>query len=315
MEKKNETVQKLDNQYVGENCVQVMIPFKDTITLLNQDGIIFHSKEGSSVYINKYLDDERKEKFPYSNIPTHYEQVGLKKYSYANQLLDFEKTYISVGDGKVSEFFAIKDNEQALLVNKDLHGDKTTMHMTYDELLKFIKKNNSNEQVYYVCLDGSMPLSGRSIYPSKEEIYNHIQNLLMQDVENIKTYQQAYPGYRVSDLKISPRFLKYIEESIKNLDLSLIDYNLGIGNDSTLLVIRVNNGNITIQGVDAVFVRDDDFKIDVYDIPVTKYVLEQVRHASKIKSYQEPKIPLRLNPSVTKQDIEEVKKMIKTLKR
>ena len=37
-------------------------------------------------------------------------------------------------------------------------------------------------------------------------------------------------------LRQNPWFLNYIEQSINNLDLSLIDFNVGIG--STLLILR-----------------------------------------------------------------------------
>ena len=242
--------------------------------------------------------------------------MGFIKYSYANQLFDFEKPYIRVEDGIITESFAIKDNNQALLINKILYGDKTTKYMTYDELLNFINKSSDGEEIYYLYLNGAMHPDNYPIYPSKEEIYSYIKNKLMKNVKDFREYQQFNPGTTVGKyLKNNPYFLNYIEEVIKKLDLSLIDFNLDIGDSSPLLIVRINNDNITIQCVNTVFVREDTFKVDIYDIPVTKFTLEQLKYVPKINISKEPRIPLRLNPSVTKQDIQEAKQMVKTLRR
>ena len=139
MKKTNEIVQRIQSHYVGDDCIQIMFPYQDTLTILNQDGMLYHHKPGSSVYVNKYLEDERRKQFPYSNIPTHFSRVKFKKVAYTNQLLDFEKPYIRIGDGYFSESFVIKDNNQALLISSIMEPDNHVEHMTYDELLKYLK--------------------------------------------------------------------------------------------------------------------------------------------------------------------------------
>lgn len=193
---------------------------------------------------------------------------------------------------------------------------KYTKHMTYNELLEFVSKSNSAEEpIYYAYLDGSIAVT-KKVFPTEEQIYNHIKNQLEKNVKDFREYQRDLSSTTVSYyLSQNPWFLDYAEQSIKNLDLSLIDFNIGIGSDSTLLIVRVNNGNITIQGIEAMFVRQDDFKVDIYDIPVTKYTLEQLKFIPKINFTKEPRIPLKLNPSVTKQDIQEAKQMVKTLRK
>lgn len=44
MKKVSEIVQRVERQYVGDDCIQIMIPYRNAITVLNQDGILFHSK-------------------------------------------------------------------------------------------------------------------------------------------------------------------------------------------------------------------------------------------------------------------------------
>ena len=77
MKKTNEIIQRIKSCYVADDCIQIMTPYRDGITILSQDDILFHYKKNSNYYINKYLQDERRKQFPYSNIPTHYSRVGL----------------------------------------------------------------------------------------------------------------------------------------------------------------------------------------------------------------------------------------------
>ena len=291
-------------------------PYKNAITILNQDGILFHHKPGSEVYINKYLEDERRKQFPYFNISTHYSKEGIfKKIAYTNQLLDFEKPYIRIGDDYLSEIFVVKDNNQALLIDNIIQPNKYVEHMTYAELLQLVSKNDEDEQIYYVYLDGSMNPDGKGLFLTEEKIYNYIREQLLENFEYFEREKTYYNSQVAKYLKENPWFLSYVNQSIREIDLSLIDFNVPIGYDSQLLVIRINKGVIKIQGIKAIFVKQNDYKVDIYDIPVTKYSLEQLKYMKKIDITEEPRIPLKLNHGVTRQDIEEAKQMINTLRK
>ncbi len=313
MKKTNEIVQRIQSHYVGDDCIQIMFPYQDTLTILNQDGMLYHHKPGSSVYVNKYLEDERRKQFPYSNIPTHFSKVKFKKVAYTNQLLDFEKPYIRIGDGYFSESFVIKDNNQALLISSIMKPDNHVEHMTYDELLKYVGKHDSDEQVYYVYLSGALPSNNERLFPTEERIHSYIREQLS---ENISDFENAAKNYESSVgryLRENPMFLRYSSKNMRDIDFSSIDFNVGIGD--SMLIVRINKGNITIQGVEVMFVRENDYKVDIYDIPVTKYSLEQLKYVPKINITREPRIPLRLNPGVTRQDVKEAKQMVKTLRK
>lgn len=319
MKKNLEVVQKIEKQYVSDECIQVMIPYEDAITVLNYDGILFHSDNESNLYINKYLEDERRKKFPYYNIPTHYSKNFFgKKTTYVNQLFNFEQPNIIIRDGFISEAYVVKDNNNALLINSEMQFNKYTEYMTYDELLSFIAKDKlPNQETHYIYLDGSIPSNETRIFPTEEKIYNHIYKLLKKNVKEFRNYQQDNPFSFVGKyLEDNPWFLNYLEHSIKDIDLSLVDFNICIGRESTLLVIRTNdNNNITIQGIEASFVRKNKFKVDIYNTPVSKYTLEQLKYIPTLNVIKEPKIPLKLNPGVTKQDILEAKRMVKSLRK
>lgn len=313
MKKTNEIVQRIQSHYVGDDCIQIMFSYQDTLTIINQDGMLYHHKPGSSLYVNKYLEDERRKQFPYSNIPTHFSKDRSKKTAHTNQLLDFEKPYIRIGDGYFLESFVIKDNNQALLINSIMQPDNHVEHMTYDALLKYVGKHNSDEQVYYVYLSGALPGNNKALFPSQERIYNHIRKRLSNNIRDFEKESEYYDSSVGRYLRENPIFLDYVNQNMRDIDFSSIDFNVRI--NESMLIVRINKGNITIQGIEAMFVRENDYKVDIYDIPVTKYSLEQLKYVPKINIAREPKIPLRLNPGVTRQDIKEAKQMIKTLRK
>lgn len=313
MKKTNEIVQRIQSHYVGDDCIQIMFPYQDTLTIVNQDGMLYHHKPGSSIYINKYLEDERRKQFPYSNIPTHFLKVRFRKIAYTNQLLDFEKPYIRIGDGYFSESFVIKDNNQALLINSIMKPDTHIEHMTYDELLKYVGKHDTDEQVYYVYLSGALPSNNEELFPTEERIHSYIKEQLSKNIRDFEKESENAESYVGSYLRKNPMFLDYVNNSIRRIDFSSMDFNIRI--NESMLVVRISKGNITIQGVEAMFVRENDYKVNIYDIPVTKYSLEQLNYVPKINIAREPRIPLRLNPGVTRQDVKEAKQMVKSLRK
>ena len=104
----------------------------------------------------------------------------------------------------------------------------------------------------------------------------------------------------------------YTDIEIKNIDFSHGEFNVKYLN--SLLIVRINNKEIKMQLIDVTFINDNDYRVDVKDVPVTKYTLEQLKYVSKIVDSREPRIPLRLNPGVSKESVVEAKKLVRTLK-
>ncbi len=72
---------------------------------------------------------------------------------------------------------------------------------------------------------------------------------------------------------------------------------------------------MSLQYVRANFVSLNNYRIDIVDIPVNKYTLEQLKYLTPvIAKIKKPKIPLKLNPGVSREDIKEAKQMVKSLK-
>lgn len=294
----NQIIQKIEWQYVSDECVQVMIPYENTITILNKDGILFHHKPDSNLYINKYLKDERRKKFPYSNIPRHISKVNLfKKMNYTNQLLNFEESYIKISDGIISENFAVKEKQEALMICNIITPEEYTKFMTYEELINYLYEQNENEQIYHMYLNGG--IIDEEILPTEKEIYEHLKMELAERIPKIM--------YRNFGVIING------DEYIENTNLSIVDFNLKL-HKGLILIVRIKDKDITIKAIEITFINLDKYKIKVYDFPVTKYCLEQLKYATKIYDTKEPKIPIRINPIVTKQDVKTAKQMVKTLK-
>lgn len=310
-EKTNEIVQRINRWYVGEECIQVMTPYQGAITILNNTGIVYHHKEGSEVFINAYMEDERRKMFPYHNIPTHYSKGKIK---YVNQLMDFDRPYIRIGDGHIIESFAVKDNAGALVVNKVLSHTKSTSFKTRSELEKLIEPKEDQE-LYYLYVDGTMPKN--YTLPSEKDIFDFIKKNLSKNVSDFREYVKDEPHSIVgSYLRKNPMFLDFVEQNLGSLDLNSMKFTLPLNDDRTLLLVSLSDNDVTLKGYNMAFISNDCYKVDEFDIPITKYTLEQIKFLTpQIKNAREPKIPLRLNPGVKKEDIKEAKQMVKSLRK
>ena len=120
-----ETIEKLNKLYIKEDCVQISIPYRNTLVLFSSTGKKYeHNKYSSanplSEFNNTYLSDKRRKGFPYHDIPVHYENKYGFKMCYVNQILDYDKIYIQIGDGHIYERYVIKDGNDAYLITKQL---------------------------------------------------------------------------------------------------------------------------------------------------------------------------------------------------
>ena len=319
MKKVSEVVQRVGSHYVGDDCVQVMVPCEKIIAILNKDGIIYyHNKaKGSCASINKYTDDERRKQFPYSNIPTHYSKVGLfDKINYANQLLNFEEPYIRIDEDGIIEVFAIKDRNEALIINKVLTGDIKSVYVTRKELEEvFSNSTTGKEKKWIICLNDKFINIGENPHLSSEErIYDFVKSQITEVVTEFRHYTQNNSSSMVGQYLLEhPVFLDFVGQSIKDLDLNKIKTDIVLRGGEAI-ILKSNGSDMTIQYVFAHFISLDNYRIDMVDIPVNKYTLEQLKNISpKIVKTKKTRISLKLNPDISKEDIQKAKQMVKSL--
>lgn len=140
-------IQKIPKCFVGKDCVQIMIPFTNSIRVYEKDTMLLEDikcryfLDASYNALNTYIDDERKNKFPYSNIPLHCTRDYRGKVYYVNQLFDFDIDYWCLIDenliytdsfmdsyyaGYLIHKYLIRDNDEVLIVSEyysmDIYG-------------------------------------------------------------------------------------------------------------------------------------------------------------------------------------------------
>lgn len=127
--------------FKNEDGALVMFPFRKGIRIgeYNREEELFFLRDDKNGYKNEYLDDERREKFPYSNIPVFRTIKGLRIYNVTNQILNYNKIYLVqryrehyayVPEDNFSELHEeiVTDTEYVSVINDDdANSDKAYM--------------------------------------------------------------------------------------------------------------------------------------------------------------------------------------------
>ncbi len=313
MKKVSEVVQRLKPHSIGDDCVQLIVPYQKSLTLLNKDGILYHHIPGSSLHINKYLEDERRKQFPYSNIPTHRAQIGFSKWNYTNQIFNYDEPYITIVDNHIIESCVVKDGNSALTISSAMKTFKNFKFMTKKELDKLFEiPTTGNQQLYVMKLDGGFYEEDYSVtIPSEEQLLERQKHILTKKLEKYKKEIFGSRGYYPEHFN---KFdVEILQNCIDNMSTECM-VSETIFMDDNIITIRINDKDISIQMISARFMKPDCYKVYTVDIPVNKYTLEQLKFLTpKISLLKEPKITTRLNPGLSKSEINEAKRLVKTI--
>ena len=136
-------IQRVPAAYVGEDCVQLMFTYDKALRITkvstnDEKKVIFNHNElaPKKIYVNQYMQDERRELFPYSDIPVHTEKKGLKRLNVVKQILDYNCLYIvtrqTEKNYKRMYCQVIKDGDSAILIQDNKLS--AIFSMTADEL-------------------------------------------------------------------------------------------------------------------------------------------------------------------------------------
>lgn len=298
-DKKYEFIQRIEGHYVGEDCIQIMIPhyLNSPITILNSDGMTYHYKPNSPLFINKYTEDERKEQFPYSQIPSHQGKVRGKKLEYVNQILDFDRVYIEIADNIVKESYVIKDGKEALLATKYIEPKKEKIdYINREKATEFLNTFVGKMYSYEGCLWQTFPL------PTEEYI--------------LKWYKDQLMGRRKLEMKSvyseeNKTISEFLNKKINELTINDVPDNITIVDN--IIIPNIDNGEIqSVKSIVIKFMGADNYKIETYDFPITFYSLDHMKtleHTNKLKT-SEPRIARRLNKSIEREEIKKAKKLV-----
>lgn len=296
---KYEFIQRIPSHYVGNDCIQIMIPhINDGITVLSSDEMIYHYKPNSDLFVNKYISDERKGQFPYSQIYTHKSRVRGKKIEYINQLFDFNKVYIEIADGIIKENYVIKDGTEALLATKCIFpNQESTKFMNWEEIEELINSENGG------------------VYSTDGGVYNDLlsSNKLFLDyykkeiIKRIKAMQRYGNG-------IDKDLTEYFYKSVDKMTINDIPEGIILINDAILVSVE-ENGIKSIKGIIVKFMGANSYMVKFYDFPITIYSLEHMKQLEQTnsKNTHEPKFPRFLNSKINSEDIKKEKKQVLSL--
>ena len=307
----SEIISRIPSHYVDEinGCAQIMIPYRQTMTLFNKNGIQFNHNNNQYDFINEYLQNPMKYSFPYYNIANHIRRQGwFGKTNVTNQILNFDEPYISIVDGVAIERYALLDKNEALIMTKVLpyeledNSEYSNKYktMTREELDNIFKPSNENEKVFIAT-------TTCDIYHSETMGY-HDEKKFLEDQKRKYEEQLEHCGNNY----LSKDTIEFLERKINEMTLDDLR-NLPL--PPSIYLIKMDGKNIKIQLIYSELIRTNEYKVTIKNIPLNKYVLEQFKFmAPNIVELKEPKISLRLNPGITKEEIENAKKMVLSMR-
>lgn len=274
--RKDITIQKIAAPYVGKNCVHIMVPFKKEIVMLNKNGIILlHNKE-NGLCVNKYNADERRKEFLSLNEENNYKKLrSFNNYKYYNHLLDFEKPYIRFVDSSIIESYVLKDNNEALLINKSLNNNVETFIMTRKQIEDLFLNSDGKHIIHLDPYSSKLKL-GKNFSLEKE---SEIKNFLKEDVQYcVKEFRKYVKRVSASSiitdfLKRHPWFLDYAEQSVDVCDLDSIKTCIPVGGGHAIIV---DFNKLIVQIIDVYYIGSNNYLVDLSETPISMFSLRNL---------------------------------------
>lgn len=265
MKLKREYAQRIHSEYIKDDCVQLMTGFVNYAQLYGNGKLMYNcylpntfiydkqdtadiNVDKTKKHIHDYLSDERRFDFPYSSIPFHEEKIGLfKKCIFANQILDYEKPYITVFDGFITKMTAYKDDEGAIIHTEILNNKRDfckkiiiskyelEKYLKTGELRSFDCEKYDNIQIFdinSVLYDVSLRSDEYYMDLTKKELANNIYDYLSNErryhgiFDNFLENYNETLSYKVLSHKKMIKFKKTGEIRVDNFSVTYIDKGL-----------------------------------------------------------------------------------------
>ena len=282
---------KIPAHYVGEDCLQEMIGYRGSLLMLSPDEIIYQDTHAEEK-INKYLEDERRHQFPYSNIPTHYQRVPFKKFLFTNQLLNFNTPYLQFSSQGIYTQYAVKDGDNGIVVLERIMSSDQPQEklLTKEEIDSYFDFEDDKAFIYKGYVVGKLML------PDTATILNHYKNYASDIIRN------EYVTNSETEM--------VIDSLISNLSVSSIPSNFTfLSSDEIILMMRGSGNEMQLQLVDVKYMNEDCYKLITRNIPINLYTLEQIRNF-RLFNAREPKFSLKLNPEIDKKELEKAQQLV-----
>lgn len=303
-------VSRIPEHYTGSDCVQLMIGYKDYITMFNKEGVLYHYSPEDVINVNKYLSDDRRFNFPYHDIPEHIERRLLGTYNFTNQLLNYEEPYVSVSGNVIIESMAILDKYEALVVNNVLPIKRHIITVDRAGLDNLFKKD---DDTYILRLDGSAINEDYSFdVADEDDIIRWSKGMLREGFLNY----HDLPSYGLDCSVFTKDWVeKNIDSIIENINIETVP-EVPLEVFGGMAIVKIKDGIITVRVVSKVlFLGPNKYKVVIMDLPMMdKNISIDTLRMLNIKNAREPKISRRLNPNVDSELIKENKRLVRRLK-
>ena len=210
-------IERIPIYYVNDECAYITLPFNRCITVFSDEvyekGILFHYDfSDDSQNINKYLTEITNYSFPYNDIPMY---KGLFGRRYINGLFEYNKHYICISDGFIRDRYLVKDNDEALMLNRNL---SIPMGMLGKILTRDSIKEILNSYKTMILFD---KYGRRYFYDGSE--FKDIDKFIAAG-GGVFIFEDEYKGLSVKIIGIKTD-IGYDSFFYKEYDLSLNDYN------------------------------------------------------------------------------------------
>lgn len=271
-------VNEIDSKYVGSDCAQIMVPFDKSLSIFNENDLTFYGRgyKENKIDNSYYTQDQRKNQFPYNDIPYHWTRKSLlTKVLYVNQLFDFNKPYILIRDGILNECYVAKENNKTYIIEN---------YFGLDEKDVTIKKYIENGKVYDFFGELINNNDGKKTYII-DSTGKHLNICFDENERKQKKYEL------IEFLKQKKLLDSFDENNIwyHNGEFILED-NFMLPGDNPLFMIKLDGNEMQIKYIELSNINEDITKVMSFDIPIERYNLEQISEIVKksTKKLKEP---------------------------
>ena len=270
------TIHKIHNKFTSDDCVQIMLSYSNNLTIIDNNGVMFHATDLDDINTNKYLTDERRKQFPFSDIPTHYEKnlFLFAKRFFINQLFNYNQPYVVIHDGVPEKIMFSKIENESFFIQNIPQISKPEVIIKSDT--SSILKELANKNSFIINYNGGFV----NIWTTKEE----------RDSDRLKFI--TYLVKNNIDFNIRDDDLISILSPIR---ISAMPSSL-VPQNSQKCIITPNNNDFDIKIVITEEIKDDMVSAKIYNL--TYNIEEELKKLyelrNEIKYLKEPKIKKKL---------------------
>lgn len=274
MKNLTEITTRMRRHYIGNGFIQIMCAYQESLAVIGNEGIKYGRIIGKET-INSYLDDKRKNIFPYSRIPEHFELGFSNNYKYVNQILNINEPYIEVLDRHLQELYVTQGEEGTFLTTKILLSEKEeTFTMTREELDKLCE-GKIIISIPYGDIGRRLINEEEILNGRKEDLLNFLRNSSKELYTTPLLYQD----------------LKQLESLIDHLTLEDITKKVQF---ESLLLVSTENNQLNARLVQSTFMDVNNYRVKISNVPLTianlDYIKSKHQDLTNIKYQGEPRI-------------------------